>query len=464
MAALDDAVLAQVLINIQVVELLRLQAVEEQRRDRDAALAQQAPPAPPQDPPEDPPQAAQVPGPRRGRRQRRPPKWWTSPWANPYQRVQYGNWDNLMVKLRADDPEEFFKYLRMTPALFDELLNRLTPRIERQDTRFRKAIQPGLKLAVTLRHLATGDEYPSLAYEFRLSRKTIAKFVPEVCHAIHQELVDDVMLLPSDEAGWRRVEEQFRLRWNVPHAIGAMDGKHIRIKKPEHTGGLYHNYKGFFSIILFAVVDADYKFLYTDVGGMGHQSDCQIYNGSEIKQALDTGALNLPAPDPLPNDDQDMPYFFIGDDAFPLRDSMMKPFSQRGLNLEKRVYNYRISRGRRVVENAFGILAQRWRCFLGCMQQKPENVVTLVHAAVCLHNFLRMRLPGALRDRHYDREDADHNLIPGEWRQEANLVPMDARHQGRRELEEAKRQRQTLAAYFSSPAGSVPWQNEMVNA
>ena len=95
-----------------------------------------------------------------GRRRRRP-KWWTSPWANPYERLHLGNWDNLIVKLRADDPEEFFKYIRMTPPVFDELLRRVSPRIQKQDTRFRQAVNPGLKLAVSLRHLATGDEYPT---------------------------------------------------------------------------------------------------------------------------------------------------------------------------------------------------------------------------------------------------------------------------------------------------------------
>jgi hypothetical protein len=65
---------------------------------------------------------------------------------------------------------------------------------------------------------------------------------------------------------------------------------------------------------------------------------------------------------------------------------------------------------------------------------------------------------------HLDAEDEDHNLIPGSWRQNANLQPLDGRHQGVRELEVAKIQRQTLVAYFNSPAGAVPWQEERIRA
>ena len=71
--------------------------------------------------------------------------------------------------------------------MFDELVARVSPRITRQDTNWRKALEPGLKVAVTLRHLATGDRYPSLSYSFRVSRHTIAKFIPEVCRAIVDE-------------------------------------------------------------------------------------------------------------------------------------------------------------------------------------------------------------------------------------------------------------------------------------
>ena len=453
MALMEQAAMVQVMINLQVVELIRQYDVEQQRIQRDALLAQQDDEEEAED---------QAPPPRRPRR--RPPKRWIKCWATPVQRLRFGYYNNLMAKLRADDQEEFFRMMRMTPAVFDELVTRLTPRLLKQDTRMRKALEPGLKVAITIRHLASGNKYSSVAYAFRISKKSVTKVVPEVCRAIRAELVDEVMHLPQDPDAWRAIAQEYYRRWNVPNALGAIDGKHIKIRKPDNSGSLYHNYKGFFSVVLMAVVDADYKFMFTDVGGVGHQSDCQLFNASQFKDALESGDLNLPPAEPMPNDNVPMNYFFLGDDAFPLRETMMKPYSQRGLSHDNRIYNYRISRGRRVVENAFGILAQKWQIFLGCMAQSPEVVIDIVHAAVCLHNFLRMRMPPAFRNRELDHEDEDHRVIPGVWRDNADLVPMDARQQGRRDLEVAKVQRQTLVAYFNSPAGSVPWQEERINA
>ena len=148
-------------------------------------------------------------------------------------------------------------------------------------------------------HLATGDRYPTLACDFCINRNTIANFIPEVCEAIKLEFIDEVMDTPTDADTRREIAEEFKTKWNVPHALRALDGKNIRIRKPPKSGSTYHNYKGFFSVVLMALVDADYKFLYTDVGRVGHQYDCKIYNHSELKAALENGDLNLPDPDPL---------------------------------------------------------------------------------------------------------------------------------------------------------------------
>ena len=82
-----------------------------------------------------------------------------------------------------EDQQSFFNFLRMPPEMFDELLNRVGPRIRKMDTHYRKALEPGMKLAITIRRLASGDKYPTLQYAFRVARNTICMIIPEVCQA-----------------------------------------------------------------------------------------------------------------------------------------------------------------------------------------------------------------------------------------------------------------------------------------
>ena len=95
------------------------------------------------------------------------------------------------------------------------------------------ALDAGMKLAMTLRHLATGDRYHTIQYDFRCGYSTVVWIVQEVCQAIIQELKDEVMPLPRTQEDWKAIAQQFLDWWNVPHALGALDGKHIAIRN--HT-------------------------------------------------------------------------------------------------------------------------------------------------------------------------------------------------------------------------------------
>lgn len=367
-----------------------------------------------------------------------------------------------MVELRREDPRSFHNFMRMSPAMFDEIVQRLTPRLTKNNN-CRTPLEPGLKVALTLRHLASGSKYADMQYGWRVPDNTISIVVRDVCEAIIQEYAAEQMTCPTTEAGWRQLSQDWYNRWNFPHVICAMDGKHVACRAPPNSGSDNYNYKGFYSIILFAIVTSDYKFLWVDLSADGAASDAEIYNNSEWKDGLEqNNIMGWPQPDPLPNDTQDVPYFLIGDDAFALRTYLMKPYGARNLTREERMFNYRLSRARRVVENAFGILANRFQVLLTRMCHLPEKVRSIVGACVLLHNIMRTRYP-TLQNRLIDREDPDHNLVPGEWRHGLNLEDTVHAQAPNRASLQGKLQRNLIKHWCKSEAGAVPWQGRMVD-
>ena len=97
-----------------------------------------------------------------------------------------------------------------------------------------------------------------------------------------------------------------------------LDNMQIAMKKPGKSGSVFYNYKGLFSIILLAVVDMDYKFMWVDIGANGSTSDCAMFNDSKLKEGFESDDIGLPPPDSLTNDDLNVPYYIIREDAFPL--------------------------------------------------------------------------------------------------------------------------------------------------
>lgn len=383
---------------------------------------------------------------------------WVRPWLQ--RRQQLGAYDNLMIELANEDIPGYIAFQRLAPDLFTELLEKVRPHIEKKTTNMRMPISAGARLAITLRFLATGNTYMSQQFEFRVANNTISKLVPETCKAIFRVLAEDYFKCPSTQEEWLHVADEFMKKWQFPNCLGALDGKHVRIKPPAHSGSVFFNYKHTFSIVLMALVDSSYRFLYCDVGANGRVADGGVWANTDLAQDLERGLLDIPPPQPLPNDDEDMPFTILADDAFPLRSFIMKPFPHRNLSQEKRLFNYRLSRARRVVENAFGILANRWRVLLSHMLITPERAELIVLACCALHNFLRTRLP-TFTNHLLDREDEEsHEVIPGAWRLDENLMNL-AVLRGRNASKAAKAQREYLCAWVNGP-GAVAWQDRMV--
>lgn len=170
-----------------------------------------------------------------------------------------------------------------------------------------------------------------------------------------------------------------------------IDGKHVRIKAPKQSGSMFFNYKNYFSIVLLAIVEANYKFIAVDVGSYGKEGDNGIFQKSAMGKKIISGQFNVPQPTPLPGTDILTPHYLIGDDAFALDVCMMKPYYKDHVrsDRDKAIFNYRICRARRVTENAFALSSQVFRILYTPIAIKPEICDDLIVVLCCLHNLLR---------------------------------------------------------------------------
>lgn len=229
-------------------------------------------------------------------------------------------------------------------------------------------------------------------------------------------------------------------------------GKHIRIKCPSQSGSMYFNYKQYFSINLQAVAGADYKFTMIDVGAFGRESDGGIFRGSSFYQKLEMGALNIPQDAKLPNTDVSQPYVFLGDEAYPLLEHLMRPFPRQQLDEKKRIFNYRLSRARRMVECAFGILTAKWRILHKSIETDVNGAILITKATCILHNIVLTHDGFKGIDSYHTIDGPEVGLI------RANEISTCNARRNNRYKESAKNIRNTFTDYFCTPTGKVAWQ------
>ncbi|CAH2013930.1 unnamed protein product [Acanthoscelides obtectus] len=257
--------------------------------------------------------------------------------------------------------------------------------------------------------------------------------------------------IPTSEREWLNVAKAFEERWNFPHCLGSMDGKHIEIICPPNSGSKYYNYLHYYSIVLFAVVDAQYRFLYVHVGCQGRISDGGVFRHTSFGKRLMNKTLNLPQPENLPQRQTQQPYVFVADDAFPLTENICKPYTvDLNVGSAKRVFNYRLSSLHRVFHKKLDV--------------KLDTVQNIVLACAYLHKFLRRNTLNRYSPTGtVDMEDIDAGrIIPGSWRNDGKQLP-NLQRVGRNAKAIAKGVREEFMNYFMTDSGRVLWQDMYLN-
>lgn len=166
-------------------------------------------------------------------------------------------------------------------------------------------------------------------------------------------------------------------------------------------------------------------------------------------KAIRNRLFDFPAPRELPATDNLAPFVVLGDEAFPLLPNLLKPYprNQSLIDHSKAVFNYRLSRARRIVENAFGILTQRFRIFSTAIFLHVETIEDVITSACILHNLMADERINSARNEHMI-EFASGGLEPLEPDSIQSALP------------EPQAIRDSFKDYFNS-VGAVSWQNDM---
>ncbi|XP_043074666.1 uncharacterized protein si:dkey-121j17.6 [Puntigrus tetrazona] len=369
----------------------------------------------------------------------------------------------LQRELEMTDENGFGELLRMTAEEFEFLLQMVGPLITKQHTKMRRAISSRDRLSVTLRFLATGKTFSSLSAQYSIGASTISQIVMETCGALYQLMKKDFLKTPSTETEWRAVAQDFESKWQFPHCLGALGEKQIYLQSPVKSGCHDHNNKGRSYVTIMAAVDANYKFIYGSLETQDKVSGAGRFAHSNLCKAMDQGLLNFPPPEPLPDSDIMMPYMFVGDERHPLRPDLMKPYPNKQMDHSQGILNYRLSRARRVAENAFSILANRLKVFRSTIFLEPDKVEKITMASICIHNFLCERRSEAYIPQPFAcLKNEDHSIVEGTWRNQGHGSCQPLKQRGEHKLVTPEMQRNLLRDYFVSPAGCIASQDEHV--
>uniref|UniRef100_A0A8C0HBY2 DDE Tnp4 domain-containing protein n=1 Tax=Chelonoidis abingdonii TaxID=106734 RepID=A0A8C0HBY2_CHEAB len=285
-------------------------------------------------------------------------------------------WDRIV--LTVWDDSQWLRNFRMRKSTFLELCDMLSPALKRRNTNMRAALTVEKRVAIALWKLATPDSYRSVGNQFGVGKSTVGAAVMQVAKAIVKLLLRKVVTLGNVQV----IVDGFAAM-GFPNCGGAIDGTHIPILAPEHQGTQYVNRKGYFSMVLQALVDHKGRFTHIHVGWPGRVHDARVFRSTSLFKRLQQG--NYFPDQKITVGNVQMPIVILGDPAYPLMPWLMKPYTG-SLDSGQELFNYRLSKCRMVVECAFGRLKGRWRSLLTRSDLSQTNVPLAIAACCVLHN------------------------------------------------------------------------------
>ncbi|XP_065903783.1 uncharacterized protein [Dysidea avara] len=208
----------------------------------------------------------------------RPKVQWT------YERSSYW-WDYIV--LRTFTPVDWMDNFRISWETFYYLCQKLGPVIQRENTQLRNAIPVNKRLAMTLWCLATCSEYRTIAHLFGVARCTVCVILHDTCKAIISVLQKQFIKFPCGEV-LKTAAEEFKSKTGMIQCVGSIDGCHIPITPPALNRTDYYNRKGWYSVVLQAIVDSNYLFRDVCVGWPGSVHDARVFANSGIFSKLTT--------------------------------------------------------------------------------------------------------------------------------------------------------------------------------
>nr|XP_048715879.1 uncharacterized protein LOC125640857 [Caretta caretta] len=285
----------------------------------------------------------------------------------------------VRIVLQVWDDSQWLQNFLMHKATFLELYELLSPALKHRNTKMRAALTVEKRVAIALWKLAMPDCYQSVGNQFGVGKSTVGTAVIQVANPITDILLSRVVTLGNVQV----IVDGFAAK-SFPNCGGLIDGTHIPILAPDHLANQYINHKGYFSMVLQALVDHKRRFTNINVGWLGKVHDACIFRNSGLFEQLQEGTY-FPDQKITVGDVVEMPIVILGDPTYPLLPWLMKPYTG-SLDSSRELFNYRLSKCRMVVECAFGCLKARWHSLLTRLDLGTTNIPIVIAACCVLHN------------------------------------------------------------------------------